>query len=63
MSDALKGVRGLGPSEQPDASRQRVPRVGRFELKTPRKDSMSRDGEAKLKGYAHSFPRVLRDGR
>jgi hypothetical protein len=63
MGDQLRGVRGLGPSEHLDASKQRVPRVDRFELKTPRKDSLDRTGEARLKGYAHSFPRVLKDGR
>jgi hypothetical protein len=65
MSDSLKGVRGLGPSEHLDARKQRVPNVTWPDkyLKEPRKDSMSRDGEAKLKGYAGpKFRRIREDG-
>jgi hypothetical protein len=53
MSDQLRGVRGLGPSKHLDARKQRVPNITwapRYE-KLPRKDSMDRTGEAKLKGY------------
>jgi hypothetical protein len=63
MSDQVKDIRHLGPSKHLDPDKLRVPRVDRFELKTPRKDAMSRDGEQKLAGFlGPRFPRIRSDG-
>jgi hypothetical protein len=53
MSDSLKGVRGTGRDEQINPRRLRVPntsRAPRYE-KLPRRDSMDRTGEQRLRGY------------
>jgi hypothetical protein len=65
MSDSLKGVRGTGSDRQINPRRLRVPNITwaeRYE-KLPRRDSMDRTGEAKLKGFAGpKFRRIREDG-